>query len=478
MNKLTSSPATVALGASLLSAPAQAETKFITIGTGGVTSVYYARRRRDLPPHEQGPAKHGIRCSVRSTGSVPNIKHHQGGELDFGVAQSTPSSTRSGASASSGCRCDGRAARWSFSITPSRSWCWPETGVTKIEDFRASTSTSATPAPGTPATMDRLMAALGMEDVGLLAGLELKADRHGAALCDNRSDSFACVVSNPSANIQDPTTTCGAKLVNVTGPVVDKLVKGIRTTRWPPLPGGTCANNPDRSRPGVVASFVTSARSPTTSSIPGQAVFDNFDDFKLHPAFASLEPKDMIKAGLSAPLHDGAVKVLQGKGLDVSGSRRHTAPGDPPGEPQRRLTATTSAAAGSRRTGPCKLNAPLDDDQGGHGRLASPLAQRQCRAGDHMAGEPACEHRPSLLYSSTERQPASPPPGRKSKLTTCARPLTAPGSPSCSITKSKASSLRGGVDTQTAKPSSDRSCNCARSPARSNQEPRLAPPAR
>ena len=37
MNKLTSMAAALTLGASLLSAPAQAETKFVTIGTGGVT---------------------------------------------------------------------------------------------------------------------------------------------------------------------------------------------------------------------------------------------------------------------------------------------------------------------------------------------------------------------------------------------------------------------------------------------------------
>jgi hypothetical protein len=45
------------------------------------------------------------------------------------------------------------------------------------------------------------------------------------------------------------------------------------------------------------------------------AVFDNFDRFKkLHPAFANLKEEDMIKNGLSAPLHDGAVKYYKEKG--------------------------------------------------------------------------------------------------------------------------------------------------------------------
>ncbi|MGE8634596.1 MAG: TAXI family TRAP transporter solute-binding subunit, partial [Achromobacter piechaudii] len=47
-----------------------------------------------------------------------------------------------------------------------------------------------------------------------------------------------------------------------------------------------------------------------------KAVFDNFDDFKkLHPAFANLKPADMVKNGLSAPLHPGAEKYFKEKGL-------------------------------------------------------------------------------------------------------------------------------------------------------------------
>jgi TRAP transporter TAXI family solute receptor len=47
-----------------------------------------------------------------------------------------------------------------------------------------------------------------------------------------------------------------------------------------------------------------------------KAVFDNFDDFKrLHPALANLKKEDMVKNGLSAPLHKGAEKYFKEKGL-------------------------------------------------------------------------------------------------------------------------------------------------------------------
>jgi TRAP-type uncharacterized transport system substrate-binding protein len=47
-----------------------------------------------------------------------------------------------------------------------------------------------------------------------------------------------------------------------------------------------------------------------------KAVFDNFDRFKaLHPAFAVLDKEHMVTDGLSAPLHDGAMKYFKEKGL-------------------------------------------------------------------------------------------------------------------------------------------------------------------
>ena len=45
-------------------------------------------------------------------------------------------------------------------------------------------------------------------------------------------------------------------------------------------------------------------------------VFENLDQFKkLHPAFANLKKEEMIKDGLSAPLHDGAKKYYKEAGL-------------------------------------------------------------------------------------------------------------------------------------------------------------------
>ena len=68
---------------------------------------------------------------------------------------------------------------------------------------------------------------------------------------------------------------------------------------------------------GVGATFVTSAKVPEDVIYNVvKAVFENFDEFKkLHPAFEVLKKEEMIKDGLSAPLHDGAAKYYKEAGL-------------------------------------------------------------------------------------------------------------------------------------------------------------------
>jgi TRAP transporter TAXI family solute receptor len=311
-----------ALGAAfaLPAGVAQAQQKYITIGTGGVTGVYYAAGGAICRLVNKDRKVHNIRCSVESTGgSVFNINTIKAGELDMGVAQSDVQFNALKGVANfkdAGAWGDLRAV-FSLHPEPFTVLSRKEANIKSFTDFKGKRFNVGNPGSGTRASMEELLAAMAwkMSDFALAA--ELKADEHGPALCDGKIDGFFYGVGHPSANIQDPTTTCGAKLVSLTGPAVDKLVKERAYYARATIPGGLYPNNPQATETyGVLATFVSSSKtSPDSIYAVTKAVFDNFDEFKkLHPALAHLKPESMIKDGLSAPLHDGAVKYYKEKG--------------------------------------------------------------------------------------------------------------------------------------------------------------------
>jgi uncharacterized protein len=308
-----------ALSGALFAAPAAAQQKFVTIGTGGVTGVYYAAGGAICRLVNKDRAKHGIRCSVESTGgSVFNVNTIKSGELDLGFSQSDVqyNAAKGQAQFKDGAFGDLRAV---FSVHPEpfTVLARKEANVTKFEDLKGKRFNVGNPGSGTRASLEQLIGAMGWKLSDFSLAAELKADEHGPALCDNKIDAFFYGVGHPSANIQDPITTCGARLVPIANAATEKLVKEFPYYAAVDIPGGLYPGNPNPTRTyGVLATVVTSAKVPEATVYEVvKAVFENFDEFKkLHPALAHLDPKNMVKDGLSAPLHPGAAKYYKEKG--------------------------------------------------------------------------------------------------------------------------------------------------------------------
>ena len=308
------------LATAFASAPALAQQKFVTIGTGGVTGVYYAAGGAICRLVNKDRAKHGIRCSVESTGgSVFNINTIKAGELDLGFAQSDVQYNAAKGMAQfkdGGAYADLRAV---FSVHPEpfTVLARKEANIKTFADFKGKRFNVGNPGSGTRASMEELLAGMGWKLSDFSLASELKADEHGSALCDGKIDGFFYGVGHPSANIQDPTTSCGAKLVGISGPAVDKLIADKPFYAKATIPGGLYPGNPDPTNTyGVLATVVTSAKAPAESVYQVvKAVFDNFEEFKkLHPALANLKPESMVADGLGAPLHEGAVRYYKEKG--------------------------------------------------------------------------------------------------------------------------------------------------------------------
>ena len=309
----------VALGLSGVTGLASAETKFISIGTGGVTGVYYPTGGAICRLVNKNRKDHGIRCSAESTGgSIYNINTIRAGELEFGVAQSDWQYHAYHGTSKFEDKGKFEDLRAVFSVHPEPVTiiAHDDSGVMNITDLKGKRLNIGNPGSGTRGTWDVLEEALGWQRSDLRLAAEMKSAETGQAVCDGKIDAYFWLVGHPSALTQESLATCAAHLVNATGPEVDKLVEANSYYRTATIPAGMYNNEKDVTTFGVGATFVSSAKVPDEIVyVVVKAVFDNFDQFKkLHPAFANLKETEMITDSLSAPIHPGAAKYYKERG--------------------------------------------------------------------------------------------------------------------------------------------------------------------
>ena len=301
--------------------PVWAEQTFVTIGTGGVTGVYYPTGGAICRLVNKNRNKHGIRCSTESTGgSVFNLNTIRSGDLDMGVAQSDWQYHAYHGSSKFKDKGANRELRAIFSVHPEPFTvvARADSGIRNFGDLKGKRVNVGNPGSGQRGTMEVLMEASGWKMSDFALASELKSSEQSMALCDNKIDAMVFTVGHPSGSITEATTSCDSVLVNVTGSAVDKLVAENDFYRTATIPGGMYnGNTNDIKTFGVGATFVTSTRTPANVIYQVvKAVFENFDTFrKYHPAFKILDKRQMIKDGLSAPLHAGAVKYYKEAGL-------------------------------------------------------------------------------------------------------------------------------------------------------------------
>ncbi|WP_027967833.1 TAXI family TRAP transporter solute-binding subunit [Halomonas halocynthiae] len=309
----------VLLGAAMFATPAVAEEEtFITIGTGGQTGVYYVVGQsvcRLVNRMEDA----NVRCNAPSTGgSVANVNGIKSGELDMGVVQSDVQyQAFNGTGNFEGEPYENLRAVFRAHGEPLTILARADSGIEVLDDLKGKRFNIGNPGSGQRNTMEVVMGAKGWDMDTFSLASQLDAAEMASALSDNNIDAMAYVVGHPNGSIQEATTTVDSRLI----PLNDEAIQGI-VDEYPyysksVIPGGLYkGNDEDVETFGVAATFVTTAdASDEVVYTTVKAIFDNFDRFKkLHPAFANLEPEDMVSSGLSAPLHDGAARYYREQG--------------------------------------------------------------------------------------------------------------------------------------------------------------------
>lgn len=301
--------------------PKKGTENIITIGTGAVTGVYYPAGGAICRLINLKRKEHGIRCFVESTGgSIYNLHALRNGDINFGIVQSD---WQYNAYKGIGVFAEGPPFKELRSVFSLHSEMFTvavrdDSGIATFDGLKGKRVNIGNRGSGMRAIMQDLMDIKGWSRATFK---EAREEGPGEALrdfCDKKIDAMVFAAGHPNGLVQELTSQCGAKLIPVSGPEVDKLLTESPYYSRTVIPGGMYKNN-NQNIPtfGVKATLVTTeSTDEETVYQMVRSLFENFQDFKtLHFVFATLDKERMIKSGLTAPLHPGAERYFREQGL-------------------------------------------------------------------------------------------------------------------------------------------------------------------
>lgn len=317
-------PLALALSAGLslaaLGGVAQAQDKFVTVGTGGQTGVYYVAGQSICRFVNRDSSKTGIKCNApASGGGVANVNGLRSGEYNFGIMQSDHQYKAMKGEApfeAQGAMEDLRAV-FSLQSEVFTVLARKDANIKGLDDLKGKRVNIGNPGSGQRDTLEEIMRIKGWDKSVFKLASELKPAEQASALSDNNIDAMTYFVGHPNGAIQEATTTVDAVLVPITGADIDKLLSEKSYYTKAEIPGGLYKGS-DAATQSIGGKAVLSVSAKTDADVVYQlvkSVFENLDRFrKLHPAFADLKEEDMIKVGLTAPLHEGAERYYKERG--------------------------------------------------------------------------------------------------------------------------------------------------------------------
>jgi len=295
------------------------EEVFASVGTGELNGVYYPVGKAICEIVNRDLSIDGVRCSPETTpGSVYNIHAIQSGELEFGIVQSDVNFNAY--------KGEGAWVGEPFLDLRSVLSLYPElvtvtaradSHIQDLADLAGRRVNIGSRGTGTRATWDAIEAQLGWRDEERVRPVELRADATTSALCNGAIDANMLIVGHPSPLVQTQLAACAVNFVAISGPAVDKLLHDNLYYKHETIPGDLYGIAADVPTFGGRATWVTSAFvDARVVAVVAKAVLAHVADLRaLHPALARLRPRDMIKDGLTAPLHPGAEQVYKELGL-------------------------------------------------------------------------------------------------------------------------------------------------------------------
>ena len=288
---------------------------FASIGTGELSGIYYPVGEAICEIVNQDLRTHGVRCSPETTpGSVYNIDALQSGELEFAIVQSDVQF----AAYTGEDTWIGRAFRGLRSVLS----LYPElvtvmvranSDIHTLTDLQGRRVNVGSQGSGTRATWEAIEMALGWQKGERVhpAGHHAAAAR--SALCSGTIDANLMIIGHPSPLVAAQQAACAVRFVAISGSAIDKLVGDHPYYQRGKIGGSAYGLTDEVPTFGVRATLVTSAsQDARVVAVIAKELLTHMPELRaLHPALAGLTAGDMIKVGLTAPLHPGAAQVYK-----------------------------------------------------------------------------------------------------------------------------------------------------------------------
>ena len=285
----------------------------LVVGTASASGVYHVAGRAICRLLDQP-------CEARtSAGSMANLKEIREGTLPVALAQSDLQyhAVRGLKGFAENGADDNLRALFSLHGEPFTLVARRDAGIQSFDDLKRHSVNIGNPGSGQRGTMMQLMAAKGWTLKDFTKVNELPANQHSMELCHGNIEAMVYTVGHPNASVRQAIRLCDAILVDVVGPDIDTMIQQAPYYTRARIPAALYRDDqPAVETFGVRATLVASTQTDSDLVYTLVAtVFDNLDRFKkFHPAFSMLTPKRMIHEGLSAPLHEGALRYYREQG--------------------------------------------------------------------------------------------------------------------------------------------------------------------
>ncbi len=289
---------------SALPAAGQDRLQLFTVGSGDVSGGYYAAAGA-LCAAVNRAAPGRLRCSPEpTTGSLYNLAMLKAGELDFGFVQSDwhRAAVEEGGT---GLRSVMALHQEMITIIARR-----EENIRNSRDLVGRRIDIGQPGSGRNASLNRVLAELGLGRADFEALVELPSARAFDELCAGRIDATLAIVGHPNAAVAEMLARCDAVLVPFSGDV--QLVEALGLQRAV-IPAGTYPGlERDVPTHAVIATVMTRADvDPRIVRSFVGAVLEDLPELRLRAAvLTGLDPGLMHDRGLVAPLHPGAEEAF------------------------------------------------------------------------------------------------------------------------------------------------------------------------